>query len=151
MVSTEKKLNHFLCPSSSEKGKRVQLSTVCQYIKSNLIKDAIDKFCLFLDLIPTDSGIYTCQVRSRSGQAAVSAWLAVLDEETEIRTGAAFNAQPRLSQLPGSPSKPEMVNATGTSITVNWHKPIRTGDSSVRGYQVTYNLYYLLSICLVQA
>ena len=40
-------------------------------------------------------------------------------------------------ELPGSPSKPELVNATGGTLTVRWEKPIRIGESPLEGYQVS--------------
>ena len=36
-------------------------------------------------------------------------------------------------------SKPQMVNATATSITLKWDKPHRIGGSALQGYQVKTN------------
>jgi hypothetical protein len=43
---------------------------------------------------------------------------------------------PYLSQFPASPSKPQLVNATSTTLTVTWDKPHRIGGSALQGYQV---------------
>ena len=82
----------------------------------------------------SDSGLYTCQVKSRSGQAVWSASLQVADPNLD--PSVTFNSMPYLSQFPASPSKPQMVNATATSITLRWDKPHRIGGSALQGYQV---------------
>ena len=82
----------------------------------------------------SDSGLYTCQAKSRSGQAVWSASLQVADPN--LNPTVTFNSMPYLSQFPASPSKPQMVNATATSITLKWDKPHRIGGSALQGYQV---------------
>ena len=87
-----------------------------------------------LDLTTQDSGLYTCQAKSRSGQAVWSASLEVADPNLD--PSVTFNSMPYLSQFPASPSKPQLVNATATSITLSWDKPHRIGGSALQGYQV---------------
>ena len=81
-----------------------------------------------------DSGLYTCQAKSRSGQAVWSASLEVADPNLD--PSVTFNSMPYLSQFPASPSKPQLVNATATTITLSWDKPHRLGRSALQGYQV---------------
>ena len=88
------------------------------------------------DLTIQDSGLYTCQAKSRSGQAVWSASLEVADPNLD--PSVTFNSMPYLSQFPASPSKPQMVNATATTITLSWDKPHRIGGSALQGYQVCY-------------
>ena len=80
--------------------------------------------------------MYTCQAKSRSGQAVWSASLEVADPNLD--PSVTFNSMPYLSQFPASPSKPQMVNATATTITLSWDKPHRIGGSALQGYQVCY-------------
>ena len=91
------------------------------------------KHC-FSDLTLSDSGLYTCQAKSKFGQAVWSASLQVADPNLDPTV--TFNSMPYLSQFPASPSKPQMVNATATSITLKWDKPHRIGGSALQGYQV---------------
>ena len=91
----------------------------------------------FSDLTVLDSGLYTCQAKSRSGQAVWSASLEVADPNLDPTV--TFNSMPYLSQFPASPSKPQLVNATSTSITLSWDKPHRIGGSALQGYQVCHN------------
>ena len=86
------------------------------------------------DLQRVDSGLYTCQVRTQSGQTSASAYLAV-EEEVE---GQELPPPPDLLAFPASPSKPELVEVGEGSITVHWGKPHRVGASPLRGYQVEH-------------
>ena len=95
---------------------------------------SVIKVCLiFSELSLSDSGLYTCQARSISGQAVWSAALRVADPKVE-----AFETRsmPSLTRFPSSPSKPSLANATDTTVSVFWDKPHRIGDSKLRGYQV---------------
>ena len=87
------------------------------------------------DLQRADSGLYTCQVRTQSGQTSASAYLAVEDEAEE---GQKLPPPPDLLAFPASPSKPELVEVGEGSITVQWGKPHRVGASPLRGYQVEH-------------
>ncbi|CAB4068857.1 ROBO2 [Lepeophtheirus salmonis] len=82
----------------------------------------------------SDSGLYTCQARSVSGQSVWSSSLVVSEGGGLID----FKPMPDLSQFPGSPSKPSLANATSHSITVTWSKPHRVGGSPLKGYQLDY-------------
>lgn len=84
----------------------------------------------------SDSGLYTCQAKSKSGQAVWSSSLQVADPNLD--PSVTFNSMPYLSQFPASPSKPQVVNATATSITLKWDKPHRIGGSALQGYQLDY-------------
>ena len=86
------------------------------------------------ELSLSDSGLYTCQARSISGQAVWSAALRVADPKVE--PNFEIRSMPYLSQFPASPSKPAVVNTTDTTITVFWDKPHRIGGSKLQGYQV---------------
>ena len=88
----------------------------------------------FSDLKLSDSGLYTCQARSISGQAVWSAALRVADPKVE--PNFEIRSMPYLTQFPSSPIKPALVNATDTSITIFWDKPHRIGGSKLKGYQV---------------
>ena len=85
------------------------------------------------DLAPFDAGLYTCQVRTTSGQTSASAHLAVVDV-----VGKEAPPTPDLLAFPASPSKPELVEVGERSITVQWGKPHRVGASPLRGYQVEH-------------
>lgn len=93
----------------------------------------MQRFCsIVAELSVSDGGLYTCQVRSPSGQAAWSASLAVTRKAAKKKF-----TPPSLFDFPGSPSKPERVSATSSSVTVRWEKPIRIGASPLEGYQVS--------------
>ena len=100
---------------------------------STPVSGTINVIFLLADLRPSDNGLYTCQARSSSGQAVMSASLSVVTGRMEA--GEAIE-QPGLADVPGSPSKPHLVNATENSVEVEWDKPLRIGGSSLRGYQV---------------
>ena len=95
----------------------------------------IFKISFVLELSLSDSGLYTCQARSSSGQAVWSASLTVADPSDGT---IQFKSMPYFSQFPASPSMPVFVNASSTSITVAWDKPHRIGGSSLKGYQVQF-------------
>lgn len=103
-------------------------------------------FCSFsssADLVQSDGGLYTCQARSASGQAVCSASLSV-------SAGAPLLAPPSMAEFPGSPSKPEVANATSYSVTVAWEKPMRIGGSNLQGYQVRVMLMMALRAAAVE-
>ena len=92
--------------------------------------------CHSPDLQLTDRGLYTCQVRTSSGQTSASAHLAVI-KANEARH---LPPAPDLLAFPASPSKPQLEAVGKASITVSWGKPHRVGASPLRGYQVRGNL-----------
>ena len=89
-----------------------------------------------LELSISDSGLYTCQARSISGQAVWSAALRVADPKEE--PNFEIRSMPYLTQFPSSPSKPSLANASDTTITIYWDKPHRIGGSKLQGYQVRF-------------
>ena len=56
--------------------------------------------------------------------------------DPKVEPNVEIRSMPYLSQIPASPSKPALVNATDTTITVFWDKPHRIGGSKLQGYQV---------------
>jgi len=82
----------------------------------------------------SDEGLYTCQVRSPNGQAAMSAWLAVTEADENGPATATPTVNP--ADLPGSPSEPFAVRNEEEAVEVKWDKPMRSGASPIRGYQV---------------
>lgn len=95
-----------------------------------------DNTLTITNLTLSDSGLYTCQAKSMSGQAAWSAALTVADPNLD--PSVKFKTMPYLSQFPASPSKPTLVNATANTLTVTWDKPHRIGGSPLQGYQLDY-------------
>ena len=85
------------------------------------------------DCATGDSGLYTCLVKTVSGQSSASAWVTVLEESTENKTSVTD-----ILSFPASPSKPKLVSSGRDHITVRWGKPHRVGSSPLRGYQVEY-------------
>ena len=87
------------------------------------------------DIQVQDNGLYTCQIKTVTGQTSASATLTVLS-----RTESQENL-PSVTDLlafPASPSKPKLVQSTPDSLTISWGKPHRVGNSPLRGYQVEY-------------
>ena len=81
-----------------------------------------------------DTGLYTCLIKTASGQASSSASITVLGP------GAAASNLTSLTDMlafPASPSKPKLSSASHASLTMVWGKPHRVGASPLRGYQVS--------------
>lgn len=98
------------------------------------IKVDNDNTLHFEGLEISDSALYTCQARSISGQAMLSAFLRVARPDEAVE----FDSVPFLSEFPGSPSEPYLVNATSHSLVIAWEKPIRIGASAIQSYLVEY-------------
>ncbi|TRY77965.1 hypothetical protein TCAL_12741 [Tigriopus californicus] len=98
------------------------------------IKVDNDNTLHFEGLEISDSALYTCQARSMSGQAMLSAFLRVARPNEAVE----FDSVPFLSEFPGSPSEPYLVNATSHSLVIAWEKPIRIGASPIQSYLIEY-------------
>ncbi|XP_074048881.1 LOW QUALITY PROTEIN: roundabout homolog 2 [Macrotis lagotis] len=62
----------------------------------------------------SDTGTYTCVATSSSGETS---WSAVLDV---TESGATISKNYDLSDLPGSPSKPQVTDVSKNSVTLSW-------------------------------
>eukprot|EP00095_Tigriopus_kingsejongensis_P003619 maker-scaffold49_size462716-snap-gene-3.30 protein:Tk03619 transcript:maker-scaffold49_size462716-snap-gene-3.30-mRNA-1 annotation:"roundabout 1" len=96
------------------------------------IKVDHDNTLHFEELEISDSALYTCQAKSTSGQAMLSAFLRVAPAEENVE----FDSVPFLSEFPSSPSEPYLINATSNQLVIGWDKPIRIGGSPIQSYQV---------------
>ncbi len=128
-------------------GKQLHLSRVGNY----RWRRRNDFLCVKLspfppDLLLSDTGLYTCQVRSSKGQvrnspknenksfpdligillymqAVMSAFLSVLEDGDGESLPS--SPQPSLSEVPGSPSRPTLFNATSNSVEVRYWRLFR--------------------------
>ncbi|CAN7938875.1 unnamed protein product, partial [Ixodes hexagonus] len=82
-----------------------------------------------------DSGTYTCTASSESGETS---WAASMTVESPHNPNVNFHRSPDPSTFPGPPSKPVVVNITGTSITLTWRRSEKVGESSLKGYTIEY-------------
>ena len=82
-----------------------------------------------------DSGLYTCLIKTVSGQSSASASVRV-EEEGEGRENKTSITD--MLAFPASPSKPKLVSSGPDYLSVAWGKPHRVGASPLRGYQVEY-------------
>lgn len=81
----------------------------------------------------TDQGLYTCVASSRSGK---STWSGFLRLEVPTNPNIKFFRAPELGKIPGPPSKPQLINVTDDSITINWQASSKTGGSDIIGYSI---------------
>ena len=102
----------------------------------SLLMDCFSIVLLIIsDIQAQDNGLYTCQIKTETGQTSASASITVLS-----RTESKENI-PSITDLlafPASPSEPKLVQSTPDSLTISWAKPHRVGNSPLRGYQVEY-------------
>ena len=84
---------------------------------------------------PRDTGLYTCLIKTVSGQSSASASVLV-EEEGEGRENKTSITD--MLAFPASPSKPKLVSSGPDYLSVAWGKPHRVGASPLRGYQVEY-------------
>eukprot|EP00090_Calanus_glacialis_P005360 TRINITY_DN14165_c0_g1_i1.p2 TRINITY_DN14165_c0_g1~~TRINITY_DN14165_c0_g1_i1.p2 ORF type:complete len:628 (-),score=93.63 TRINITY_DN14165_c0_g1_i1:3356-5239(-) len=87
------------------------------------------------DIQIQDSGLYTCQIKTVTGQTSSSATITVLSNDMSEEN---LPSIADLLAFPASPSKPKLVQSTTDSLTISWGKPHRVGNSPLRGYQVEY-------------
>lgn len=81
----------------------------------------------------TDQGLYTCVASSRSGK---STWSGFLRLEVPTNPNIKFFRAPELGKIPGPPSKPQLINVTDESITINWQASSKVGGSDIIGYSI---------------
>lgn len=81
----------------------------------------------------TDQGLYTCVASSRSGK---STWSGFLRLEIPTNPNIKFFRAPELAKIPGPPSKPQVINVTDDSITINWLASNKIGGSDIIGYSI---------------
>ncbi|XP_054272465.1 roundabout homolog 2-like [Macrosteles quadrilineatus] len=94
----------------------------------------LDNGTLYIeDLQRTDEGLYTCVAASQHGKAT---WTAKLRLESLRNSDIAFFRSPTLAALPGPPSRPLVVAAHRSSVTLSWSRHSQIGSSSLLGYQV---------------
>lgn len=81
----------------------------------------------------TDQGLYTCVASSRSGK---STWSGFLRLEVPTNPNIKFFRAPEVGKIPGPPSKPQLINVTDNSITINWQASSKVGGSDIIGYSI---------------
>lgn len=80
-----------------------------------------------------DQGLYTCVASSRSGK---STWSGYLRLELPTNPNIKFFRAPELGKIPSVPSKPQIVNVTDDSVTINWMPSNKNGGSDIIGYSI---------------
>lgn len=80
-----------------------------------------------------DQGLYTCVASSRSGK---STWSGYLRLELPTNPNIKFFRAPVLNDIPSAPSKPQIINVTDDSVTINWTPSTKAGGSNLIGYSV---------------
>ena len=88
-----------------------------------------------LDSKQRDTGLYTCLIKTASGQTSASASIRVAG----AGAASSLDTVTDLLAFPASPSQPRRQASSGqaNSVTIVWGKPHRVGASPLRGYQVT--------------
>ncbi|KAM4026041.1 kalirin isoform 3-T3 [Anomaloglossus baeobatrachus] len=71
------------------------------------------------NLLPQDSGIYTCVATNEHGSASTSATI-------------------KVQGVPGAPSQPIAQERSSTSVILRWLPPASTGNCTISGYTVEY-------------
>ncbi|KAG9466857.1 hypothetical protein GDO78_015966, partial [Eleutherodactylus coqui] len=71
------------------------------------------------NLMPQDSGIYTCVASNEHGSASTSATI-------------------KVQGVPGAPSQPIAQERSSTSVIIRWLPPSSTGNCTISGYTVEY-------------
>lgn len=99
---------------------RINLTESGQLTISDLNKDS-------------DQGLYTCVASSRSGK---STWSGFLRLEVPTNPNIKFFRAPEPSQIPGPPSKPQVINVTDTTVTINWLPSNKVGAADIIGYSI---------------
>ena len=82
-----------------------------------------------------DSGLYTCLIKTSSGQSSASASINVVKKEASEDN---LTAVTDMLAFPASPSKPKLISSGQDYLSIIWGKPHRVGASPLRGYQVEY-------------
>ncbi|KAK4877038.1 hypothetical protein RN001_009544 [Aquatica leii] len=82
------------------------------------------------DLQPNDSGVYTCAAGTDSGQSSWSASLSVVEASSST-----LHRSPDPSTFPSAPSKPRILNASDSSVSLSWENKNPEG---LVGYTIEY-------------
>ena len=100
-----------------------------------------------LDSKQRDTGLYTCLIKTASGQTSASASVTVAGPGAEV---SGLDTVTDLLAFPASPSKPRRQASSGPgSVTMVWGKPHRVGASPLRGYQVMMMMMIMMMIMLM--
>lgn len=92
-----------------------------------------DGTLILKDLDKGDSGTYTCVASSPHGKYV---WSGTLLVDSPINPNIHFFRAADISALPGPPTKPQIYNATDTSVMLTWNQNNKIGSSSILGYQI---------------
>ncbi|XP_075675616.1 protein sax-3-like isoform X4 [Dermatophagoides pteronyssinus] len=87
------------------------------------------------DLQLSDSGEYKCLAYSENGEASWSAKLLVASPHS---TNTMFHRMPDPATFPDAPSRPNILNVTENSITIQWIRSGRDGSSPFKGIIIEY-------------
>uniref|UniRef100_A0A5S6QST5 Uncharacterized protein n=1 Tax=Trichuris muris TaxID=70415 RepID=A0A5S6QST5_TRIMR len=82
-----------------------------------------------------DTGTYMCKAEGSNGEDQVYAFLRV---EAPTKPNVAFERMPEPSTFPAPPGRPQVTNATDTTVTLRWNPPARMGASPVISYRIQY-------------
>lgn len=103
---------------------------------TDFIKNTFDLLLFhFTDIHHSDTGIYTCLASSSNG---MSTWNSRLHVESPRNPNINFHKMPDPSTFPFPPSKPQLVNATESTITIMWQRPGSSGASHHLGCMLEY-------------
>uniref|UniRef100_A0A0N5AAJ1 Down syndrome cell adhesion molecule-like protein Dscam2 n=1 Tax=Syphacia muris TaxID=451379 RepID=A0A0N5AAJ1_9BILA len=83
----------------------------------------------------SDSGIYTCQARSRDGETT---WTASLVVQSPDSAPFAANRMPDTAAFPSAPGTPIIKNVTDNAVCMEWTIPDSYGSSLITSYMLQY-------------
>ncbi|KAL5281899.1 ROBO1.2 family protein [Megaselia abdita] len=80
-----------------------------------------------------DEGLYTCVVSNKNGK---SSWSGYLKIDLPTNPNIKFYRAPEISFYPSVPGKPQLLDKSENSITIQWTRSNKVGASSLLGYVV---------------